>query len=112
MQDGWLTFNRVEARTASAVFERLFPADVLGPGAIEIGVVTYVDRALAGAYAELVETYRLGLYAINQAARKHGGVDFAEFPAADQDALIGKLQSGALPEFRVPNQEEFFRLLL
>src|SRR5215210_2125159 len=43
-----LALNPYEARTAGAIFERMFPADENGPGAIEIGVVTYLDRALAG----------------------------------------------------------------
>jgi len=49
-----------EGRTAAALFERLFPADENGPGAREIGVVAYLDRALAGMYRDKVEAYRLG----------------------------------------------------
>lgn len=33
-----ISLNPVEARTAAAVFERLFPADENGPGATRIGV--------------------------------------------------------------------------
>ena len=43
-----LVFTATEARTATAFFERLFPADERGPGARDIGVVEYVDRALDG----------------------------------------------------------------
>ena len=56
-----LTLNPYEARTAAAVFERLFPRDEYGPGATEIGVLAFVDRALAGAYRDKSEIYRLGL---------------------------------------------------
>ena len=65
-----MTLNPREARTAAAVFERLFPADQHGPGAIEIGVLAYVDQALAGAYRDKVEAYRLGLAALDRAARR------------------------------------------
>ena len=44
-----ISLNAHEARTAAAIFERLFPADEGGPGANQIGVLAYVDRALAGA---------------------------------------------------------------
>ena len=47
-----ISLNADEARTAAAVFERLFPADENGPGASEIGVLAYVDRALDGAYQD------------------------------------------------------------
>src|SRR5215217_6699922 len=63
-----IALNPYEARTAAAIFERLFPADEHGPGATEIGVLTYVDRALAGPYNGKTETYRLGLAALDRAA--------------------------------------------
>ena len=36
---GLVSLNPHEARTAAALFERMFPADESGPGATEIGVV-------------------------------------------------------------------------
>lgn len=47
-----------EARVADAFFERLFPADEHGPGARAIGVLDYVDRALAGHDSRLVPSIR------------------------------------------------------
>ena len=38
-----ITLNAYEARTAAAMFERMFPPDEHGPGAIEIGVVRFVE---------------------------------------------------------------------
>jgi gluconate 2-dehydrogenase alpha chain len=65
-----------EAHTAVALFERIFPADEYGPGAQAIGVVAYVDRALAGAYRDRVEAYRLGLEALDRAAKERCGILF------------------------------------
>jgi hypothetical protein len=73
-----LALNPHEARTAAALFERIFPADENGPGAQEIGVVAYVDRALAGAYRDRVETYRLGLEALDRAAKGRFDGRFAD----------------------------------
>lgn len=106
-----ISLNAYEARTAAALFERLFPADERSPGAIEIGVVTYIDRALAGAYRDQVETYRVGLAALDQDARQRYGAPFANCDAAQQDTLIGELEQGTLPDFHAPDQRDFFRML-
>jgi gluconate 2-dehydrogenase alpha chain len=105
------SLSRYEARTAAAIFERLFPADEHGPGAAAIGVLTYVDRALAGAYRDMAEAYRLGLAAIDAAARQRAGRPFADCDPIQQDALLAELEEGALPGLRVPDQGAFFGLL-
>jgi gluconate 2-dehydrogenase alpha chain len=103
--------NPHEARIAAAVFERLFPADENGPGAAGIGVLAYVDRALAGAYRDKAETYRLGLAALDLAARRRCGAGFAGCVPDQQDALIAGLEKGDLAGFRVPDQRGFFGML-
>ena len=106
-----IALNPYEARTAAAIFERLFPADEHGPGAVEIGVVTYLDRALAGAYRDKAETYRVGLATLDQVARQRHATPFAGCAAEQQDALLEELERGALPGFRVPSQRAFFDML-
>ena len=108
---GLVTFNRHEARTAAALFERMFPADENGPGATEIGVVAYLDGALAGAYADKVEPYRLGLAALDRAAKQLCGKSFADCEVERQDELMGKLECGELPNLRTPPQQSFFVML-
>ena len=105
------SLSRYEARTAAAVFERLFPADEHGPGATGIGVLTYVDRALAGAYRDQADTYRLGLAAIDRAARERTGRTFADAGPGAQDAVLAGLEQGRLAGFTVPDQRGFFALL-
>lgn len=41
-------FSREEALIVAAAASRIFPSDDSGPGAREAGVVTYIDRQLAG----------------------------------------------------------------
>src|ERR687893_2539362 len=106
-----LVLTPYEARTVAAAFERLFPADESGPGATEIGVLAYLDRALAGAYQDQAEAYRLGLAALDLAARRRGGASFADCSAEKQDALLVDLERGALPDFRIPPQRAFFEML-
>jgi gluconate 2-dehydrogenase alpha chain len=108
---GLVTFNRHEARTAAALFERMFPADENGPGATEIGAVAYLDSALAGAYADKVEPYRLGLAALDRAAKQLCGKSFADCEVEQQDELVGNLERGELPDFLTPPQQGFFDML-
>src|ERR671914_1249350 len=106
-----LVLTPYEARTVAAVFERLFPTGESSPGAIEIGVLTYLDLALAGAYQDKAEAYRLGLAALDLAARRRSGKTFADCSAEKQDTLITELEKGILPNFRVPPQHDFFEML-
>src|SRR5215211_620034 len=97
-----LVLTPYEARTVADAFERLFPADENGPGATEIGVLAYLGRALAGAYRDQAEAYRLGLAALDVSARRRCGVSFADCSTEKQDALLADLERGVLPDFLVP----------
>ena len=106
-----LALTAREAQIADAVFERMFPADENGPGARDIGVTTYLDRALAGAYRDRVGTYRQGLAMLNRASEDRFGVGFAEASSGDQDALLGELETGRVAGWETPEQRPFFDLM-
>jgi len=106
-----IALNPREARTAAAIFERMFPADAHTPGATEIGVITYVDRALAGADRDKVEVYRLGLQALDDAARAVHGSSFADCAVDQQNQVLAALERGQLANFRTPDQSAFFTML-
>src|SRR3954453_2722167 len=110
-RDGLVSLNPYQARTAAAIFERMFPPGADNPGAVEIGVVTYLDRALAGHDRHLRDTYHLGLAALDNAARDTGGTAFADCGPDEQDRLIADLEAARLPRFHVPEQHEFFCVL-
>src|SRR3954471_10179555 len=86
-----------EARTAGALFERMFPADERGPGARDIGVVEYVDRALYGHDKRLVPAYKLILAAVEAACESAHGRGFADLPPPEQDEIVRSLAEGRLP---------------
>ena len=104
-----LVLTPYEARTAAAVFERLFPTDESSPGATDIGVLTYLDRALAGAYQDKAEAYRLGLAALDLATRQRHGIPFADCSAEQQDALLTDLERAYSPTSRSPRSAIFSR---
>jgi gluconate 2-dehydrogenase gamma chain len=56
----WRFLTQEEADTLAAVCSRIIPAD-RDPGAVEAGVVTFIDRQLAGFYQGHQRAYRLGL---------------------------------------------------
>jgi len=107
-----LTFNDAQVHTAAALFDRLFPADDGGPSVAEIGVLAYLDRALAGPYADRVDAYRLGLAALDRAALALHGATFPNCAASEQDVLIRALEAGTLPNFHTPPQREFLAMLM
>jgi gluconate 2-dehydrogenase gamma chain len=45
-------FSESEAKIVAAAASRIFPSDETGPGAQEAGVVTYIDRQLAGPWGK------------------------------------------------------------
>ena len=100
-----------EGETLQAVVARLIPADERGPGALEAGAATYIDRALAGPLAASREAYRAGLAALDRAARSARGARFAALDPADQDALLRNVEAGAAPGFG-PGAAGFFNLVL
>jgi gluconate 2-dehydrogenase alpha chain len=106
-----IVLNPREAETATAAFERMFPADEHRPGARDIGVVDYLDRALAGADRNHLPAYRTGLAMLDAASRDRFRLPFAEAPVTDQNALLGEMERGAMPGWVAPDQRAFFDLL-
>jgi gluconate 2-dehydrogenase gamma chain len=56
----YLVLNATEVAFMSAMADTIIPADELSPSGTDCGVVTYIDRQLAGAYGAGDRTYRSG----------------------------------------------------
>jgi gluconate 2-dehydrogenase subunit 3-like protein len=84
-----------EAELLTAIVARLIPSDANGPGAVEAGAVTYIDRALAGPLASSREAYRRGLAALERYAISSRGGPFRSLPDADQDSLLIDVETGS-----------------
>lgn len=54
--------TRDEAAFVDAAIDHLIPADELGPGALEAGVRTFIDRQLSGAFGTAAKWYMQGPY--------------------------------------------------
>lgn len=137
-EEGIQHFDIDEARMVQAMAARIMPSDEYGPGAVEAGVVYYIDRQLnnewgagekwymeepfvdreAGALpnqgwqSHLVpqEVYRFGLEWINEYTNAEYGGDFVELSNDQRDEVLAALQDNEVDTFRSIEPEEFFSL--
>jgi hypothetical protein len=84
-----------EAELLTAIVARLIPADAIGPGAVEAGAVTYIDRALAGPLASSRESYRRGLAALERYALSSRHGPFRSLSPTDQDSVLIDVETGS-----------------
>lgn len=88
LRSGLQYFNTVEAETCDAICARIWPGDAGNPGAREAGAVYYIDRALAGPYAQHQRTYLVGLEEVDRLARARHDAPFSALSANQQDELL------------------------
>lgn len=86
-----------EMTTLEAVLAQLLPKDDLGPGAVEAGVPTYIDTALAGSYKPLLPVYQSLLPMFDRSAAAMGASSFAELSPSKQIALLSDFEAGKPP---------------
>lgn len=129
----WLT--QPEIAFIEAALARLIPADELGPGAKEAGVSFFIDQQLAGAYGTMAKNYRQGpwpegtpqqgyqsrltpqevyraaIFEIDRSCISRFSKPFAELQTAQQDEVLGELESGKLA-LQAVQGSFFFNILL
>jgi gluconate 2-dehydrogenase gamma chain len=103
--------NDEHAATVAAFAERLMPGAPGKPGAHDANVLNYIDLALAGAYADQQDFYRRGLAQLDAYCGKTHGKPFVRLSAAQQDEVIGALETGKASEFTFPTAQAFFNTL-
>jgi gluconate 2-dehydrogenase gamma chain len=108
---GPVFFSFDEENLLDALVARIVPGSEQDPGAREAGVVTYIDRALAGPYAAWQLAYREGLRLVGMHARaRHGGA-FHTLSESAQDAIVGELEAGTIPGFPEGEASDFFGMV-
>ena len=99
-----------EFETLEAIVARLIPSDDLGPGAAEARAARYIDRALGGALASSLESYRINLAAIDRYDQTAKNLRFAMMPPAAQDAILRDVEANVAAGF-TPDAATFFNLV-
>ena len=84
-----------ETEILSAMVDRLIPSDEMGPGALDAGVIRYIDRALSEAESDAADAYRSGLAALDTYSRYTRGGPFIDLSTIDQDSVLIDVQIGA-----------------
>ncbi len=84
-----------ETEILSAMVDRLIPTDELGPGALDAGVLQYIDRALSEAESDAADAYRSGLAALDTYSQYTRGGAFVDLSTVDQDSVLIDVQLGA-----------------
>lgn len=124
-------FTATQARTVTAAVARLIPADDNGPGAVEAGVVAFIDRQLASgqgyrgkryglgpfvagaptqgdqAALDAPGRFRLGLEAMDAYARQVYQRDFAEIAPHEQDRILRDMEAGTANTFADDTMQAF-----
>jgi gluconate 2-dehydrogenase gamma chain len=100
----WRFLSVREARTLEAFCAHIIPQD-RDPGAVQAGVVVFMDRQLTQFYKPLQKTYRQGIATVDQQSVSFAGRAFADLPAASQLEMLGRLE-------RDPGTKPFFDLLV
>jgi gluconate 2-dehydrogenase gamma chain len=81
-----------EARVVEALCGQIIPADDW-PGAVEAGVLYYIEKQLSGPFARFAGDYKSGVTALTSAARQHSGRAFTELDFAEQKAFLQRMEA-------------------
>jgi gluconate 2-dehydrogenase gamma chain len=114
-EGGFTVFTPSQAATVEAICGRIWPATEGDPGAVEAGVVFYIDRSLSDFYHELKDTYHQGIDSVNSYAMKKLGDNFANLPEERQVEILTNLEKNTKevqPFFRNPSAPDFFLVVL
>jgi len=112
-------FDEKQARTLSAVVDRILPATDT-PGAIEVGVDQFIDKILFQVFPEDIQSgFASGIDSFNAFAKSQYRKDFASLLPKEQDAVITEYEnkSGPLPasmwgfSFGEVNEFPFYRMM-
>jgi len=131
--------DETDRKTLTAIFDRLIPADKLGPSASEAGCIEFIDSELAGDYGsgaalyldgplnpgneEAImgspqfltaprERYLTGLKALNAWSETHLKKPFHELGSAEIDAFLKEMEKGKIDLGQNVNSQALFELML
>jgi gluconate 2-dehydrogenase gamma chain len=115
---GYTYFKPAEAAFIEAVVDHMIPKDELTGSGTEIGIATFIDRALAGSWGKgdrlymqgpwaqgtanqgyqlplaPAELYRISIQGLNVYCRKIYGSDFNKCSARDKETFLKDLSTG------------------
>jgi gluconate 2-dehydrogenase gamma chain len=91
----WRFLTNEEAKLLDALVEQIIPTDGW-PGAKDAGVTNFIDKQLVGPYTRYQETYRKGLYAIQETCKSEFQKPFEALPFDVQTKFLEKMEGGKM----------------
>lgn len=92
----WQFFTAEEAQLVEVMSGRIIPSDET-PGAIEAGVVYFIDQQLSSHYRRWSLVYREALDGIQKIAQTEHGEVFESLDPEQMDRLLERMEDGSLP---------------
>src|SRR5207247_1957508 len=130
-KDGYTFLTFIEAAFVEAFVDVLVPADELTPSGSDIGLATFIDRQLAGAWGKgdrlyqqgpwaqgapgqgyqlpltPAEFFRAGIAAVNKHCKDEYGKEFDRLPAADRQRVLENLDKNMLKLDHISGKQFF-----
>ncbi len=94
----WRFLTQNEAELVNLISDQIIPRDQ-DPGAIDAGVVYFIDKQLAGPYKRFQRDYREGLVAVEKTCSSTYGKAFAQLSWNQQTKVLQALESGPSARF-------------
>jgi gluconate 2-dehydrogenase subunit 3-like protein len=94
-----------------SLMNRIIPPDDF-PDAWEAGVEDYLARQFERDLYMQVETYRLGLEALETESRAFADKSFTELDTSMQDTILARLETGQVIAAWTVNPTEFFHMVI
>jgi Gluconate 2-dehydrogenase subunit 3 len=94
-----------------ALMNRIIPQDDF-PNAWDAGVGNYLSQQFERDLQHQVETYRLGLEALDGESQASTGKGFPELDTSTQDVLLSRMETGQVTLSWPVNPTEFFDMVI
>ncbi len=109
----WQYLTEEEAQIIIAMSSRIIPSDD-APGAVEAGVVYFIDQQLVSYYRRWTLVYREGLKGVEKASETLFSKPFTDLDPQKMDALLEQIEDESIPTELNPGKmlTRFFNLLV
>ena len=94
-----------------SLMNRIIPQDDF-PDAWEAGVGNYLERQFERDLRSQLETYHLGLEALEAESQAFAGRGFTELGTSAQDVILSRLEAGQVTLSWLVNPTEFFHMVI
>lgn len=113
VKGGYYFFTPQEADCVTALCEQIIPRDQ-SPGAIDAGVIYYIDRQLSGVFHSHQDTYRQGIQKLQAYCKDQYSKNFETLSFDDQQKILTLMESNQMneTEWKETKPADFFNLIL